>query len=459
MGRVLIEKGHLIDPKNSVNQKINLLIENGKIIALTQEKPDADLVIDASGKVVCPGFIDIHMHEDPYNVQLDQLDKSIALSMVRMGVTTAIGGNCGDNICEPDVYLDMLDRKGTATNIGLLAGHTFLRNMCGGTDKYGPISDSILEDMIKKGKQYLNAGCFGLSFGVKYVPGTTKKEMVELSKLCKAKDLLIASHVRYDVNRVIEAVQEMAELGKELGLRIQISHIGSMGGYGQMKELLNNIRRYREEGIDIKCDCYPYNAFSTGIGETTYDDGFLESYHAGYDSILICDGKYSGQRCTKELFDELRRTAPETMTVGYFMKEDDVNMALLDPEIMIASDGVRNGAQGHPRAAGTFPRFLCEYVKKGKINLEEAIGKMTALPSERLHLPNKGNLAMNADGDVVIFDYEKIQDLATYEEPAKAPKGIDYVLIGGDLAVSKGEVINDRLGSAVRSHSYQGKRT
>ena len=241
METLLIKNGHVIDPKNNINQVANVFIKDGKIADLTSEFIGSDKVIDAEGKIVCPGFIDIHMHEDPYDSKEDILDKSIALSMVKMGVTTAMGGNCGDNCYDPDLYLDMLDRKGTATNLGLFAGHTFIRNKCGGNDKYSPINDEILNKMLPLGKKYLESGCFGISYGLKYVPGTTSKELLKMSELCNDKDKLITSHIRYDVERVFEAVKEMADLGEKLKLRIQISHIGSMGGYGQMSQVLEII--------------------------------------------------------------------------------------------------------------------------------------------------------------------------------------------------------------------------
>jgi len=451
MKTLLIKNGHVVDPKNKIDNVTNIFIKDGKVNAITSELIEADLVINAEGKLVCPGFIDIHMHEDPYDAKKDMLDKSIALSMVKMGVTTAMGGNCGDNFYDPDLYLDMLDRKGTATNLGLFAGHTFIRNKCGGNDKYSSVDYEILKKMLPLGKKYLEAGCFGISYGLKYVPGTTSEELYELSKLCKDKDKLITSHIRYDVDRVLEAVKEMADLGEKQNLRIQISHIGSMGGYGQMTQVLETVEEYNRRGVDIKCDCYPYNAFSTGIGETTYDDGFLESYNSDYDSVLICDGKYEGQRCTKEIFDELRATAPKTMTVGYFMREEDVSKALLNNNVMIASDGIRKGDTGHPRAAGTFPRFISKYVKTNQISLYEAINKMTAMQAERLRLSRKGNLSVGSDADIAIFDYDQIEDKATYEKPALGPNGIEYVLIGGNIAVEKGIVINDSLGKSVRS--------
>jgi N-acyl-D-amino-acid deacylase len=450
MKTLLIKEGHIIDPQNKIDCVANIFIKDGKVACVSDEFIEADQVINCEGKIVCPGFIDIHMHEDPYDPIEDKLDKSIALSMVKMGVTTAIGGNCGDNVFDPQKYLEVIDRKGTAINIGLFAGHTYIRNKCGGQNKYASVNNETLNNMVYLCKKYLDNGCFGVSYGLKYIPGTTGMELTEMTKLCKPGDKLITAHVRYDCSRVIEAVKEVADLGKSLGVRVQISHIGSMGGYGQMTQVLKTIDEYKNDGLDILCDCYPYNAFSTYIGETTYDNGFLEAYNSDYDSVLICDGKYAGMRCTKEIFEELRATAPNTLTVGFFMKEEEVLEALLNPNVIIGSDGVRNGDAGHPRAAGTFPRFISRFAKAGKISLYDAIDKMTNKTAKRLRLTNKGNLSVGSDADIVIFDYNKINDKATYENPAEGPEGIEYVIIDGQIAVENGKILKDNLGKAVR---------
>ena len=198
------------------------------------------------------------------------------------------------------------------------------------------------------------------------------------------------------------------------------------------------------------CDCYPYSAFSTGIGETTYDEGFLERYRAGYDSILIVSGKYAGKRCTKEIFDELRAEAPETATVGYFMKPEDVKTALLSPLVMIGSDGVRTDGMGHPRASGAFARFISDYMATGLISVPDGIRKMSTMAAERLNLPHKGNLMTGSDADITIFDLKKVKDLATYENGQIPPIGFAYVLIGGEIALENDKVVNGRLGRAVR---------
>jgi N-acyl-D-amino-acid deacylase len=223
-----------------------------------------------------------------------------------------------------------------------------------------------------------------------------------------------------------------------------------MGGYGQMERLLRDVDRYRSQGIDMACDCYPYDAFSTTIGATTYDEGFLDEYQADYDSVQLVDGTYGGARCTKEIFDWAREHEPWAKTIGYFMKPEDIELALRHPHVLLASDGLRSGAKGHPRAAGSFPRLISAYVKTGKLPLAEALSKMTHRPAERLSLEKKGNFRIGSDADITIFDLDRIEDRATYDEPSLAPAGIAYVLIAGSTAVQDGELVDETLGKSVR---------
>ena len=450
MKTLLIKGGRVVDPKQNLDRITNVFVCDGKIAEITDEMPAADFVIDASGKIVSPGFIDIHMHEDDYDSKNDAILTSMSTSALHMGVTLDIGGNCGDNSMDPSRFLDITDRDGAPVNIGMLVGHTWLRNSGGKADKYSPISSDTLKTMINSCEEHLANGALGISFGVKYVPGTTDDEILGLSRLCRKGSKIVSSHVRADVDGVFDAADELARTGRQAGVRVQFSHIGSMGGYGQMNRLLEKINGYRESGIDMLCDCYPYSAFSTGIGETTYDDGFLERYRAGYDSILIVSGKYAGKRCTKEIFDELRAEAPETATVGYFMKPEDVKTALLSPLVMIGSDGVRTDGMGHPRASGAFARFISDYMATGLISVPDGIRKMSTMAAERLNLPHKGNLMTGSDADITIFDINRVKDMATYENGQIPPIGFDYVLIGGEIALENDKVVNGRLGRAVR---------
>lgn len=447
----VVKNGRVIDPYNNIDSKLNIVIKDGKILELTPYEISGEKNIDATGLIVCPGFIDIHMHEDMYHNEEDYLDEWIAKSMLNMGVTTCIGGNCGINLTEPLTYLDAVDRLKLPVNIGLMAGHTNIREcVVENSNKYNPIQTDDIKKIMYTAREYLEGGCFGISYGIRYVPGITELELIEVSKACKPENKIINAHVRDDAKNIIWATKEFIKVGMKLDIPIQNSHIGSMGGYGQMKELLRLLDSVKSSGLDITSDCYPYYAFSTRIGETTYDDGFLERYNIDYDSIEISEGKYKGQRCTRNIFDELRKNSPDTITVGHVMNEKDIDMAILHPNVMIASDGFLHNEQGHPRAAGTFPRLIDKYVKTGKLSLYDAINKMTTMQAKKLGLSNKGNLSKGSDADITIFSYDEIKDNATFDNPIKKPDGIKYVLIKGSVALKDGEIVNGKLGTSVR---------
>ena len=447
--KTLIYGGHVIDPANRVNSKLNLLIEDGKIAWVGTGMVSADATIDATGKIVSPGFIDIHMHEDPVGED-GKIAFDIANSMLRMGVTTATGGNCGINVYDPVKYLELVDRDGAPVNMVMFAGHEYFRKAAGAADIYAQATEEqkcTMENMIHTA---LEQGCVGVSFGLRYVPGANKDEFFRAAACCQKDHKLISSHVRDDADGIFDAIDEFCAAGVAYGIPVQISHIGSMGGFGQMEAVLQQIDNYKLGGLDIAMDCYPYFAFSTRIGTPTYDPGWLERYHCDYGVLEFSEGKYKGQRATKETFDEIRRDFPECITVCYVMKEEDVHLAFRHPAVMLGSDGLLNNGQGHPRASGSFPRFLAEFSRKGNLTLYDAIEKMTAMPAKRLGLANKGRLNVGADADITIFEYEKITDGATFSDPVLPPTGIDYVLIGGQIAAKDCRIVKNNCGKAVR---------
>ena len=446
--RTLICGGHVIDPANRVNGKLNLLIENGKIAWAGKTMPEADRIIDATGKIVTPGFIDIHLHEDP--VAEGKIQPCIFPMALRQGVTTVVGGNCGINVYDPGAYLDLVDRDGVAVNVALYAGHEYFRKEAGAKDIYAGSTREQMDVMAENIAKALDQGCVGVSFGLRYVPGADKEEFFRAAECCRAEKKLIASHVRDDADAIFASIDEFCAAGVEYDIPVQISHIGSMGGFGQMEQVLEQIDSYKLNGLDIAMDCYPYFAFSTRLGTPTYDPGWLDRYHCDYDVLEYCEGKYKGQRATAETFAEMRRDFPECITVCHVMKEEEIRLAFRHSAVMLGSDGLVNNGQGHPRAAGSFPRFLKVFAREGDLSLYQAVEKMTAQPAARLHLSNKGRLNVGADADVTIFDFEKIQDGATFAEPAVAPQGIEYVFVGGELAFEHGQILKDNCGKSIR---------
>lgn len=448
---IVIKNGLVIDPENKIYSKLNIGIHNGKITAVSQDDLHGNEVIDAKSMIVTPGFIDGHMHEDEYDIDKDEFSISIFDCMLRMGVTTAIGGNCGDGSSRPDLYIDAVDRKGLPVNFGLLVPHNGLRRLVGENDKYKKASKKNIEKMRNIAEEYLDKGCLGISFGIRYVPGIDMEELLTVSEALKKDRKIVAAHIRDDAKQVIPSAMELINVGINLEVPVQVSHIGSMGAYGQMESLLTLIDNYKAMGLDISSDCYPYSAFSTSLGETTYDDGFLSRYETTYESIEIGEDEYRGKRLNEELFFKLRKERPELITIGHVMKDEEIDMAIAHPAVLIASDGFMHNFQGHPRASGTFPRVINKYVKEKKlISLYDAIEKMTYLTAKRYGLRNKGGLSVGKDADIVIFNFDEICDNATFENPSLPPNGIKFVIVNGKVAVKDNEILNRNLGKSIR---------
>ena len=446
----LIRNGRVIDPSQRIDARLNVLLEDGKVLCLTAETPPADLTTDAGGLVVCPGFIDLHAHEDPLvnGKRYKDPDRANLACLLRMGVTTCLAGNCGDNFGDPTAFLDEIERDGCFVNVAMLAGYTWFRERFSKADRYGAASADEIEAISKALTAALDAGCAGVSFGLEYIPGMSREELSAAARCCSAGGKLIAAHIRACAEGAPAAAAEVLEAGKEAGVPVQLSHIGSMAAYGQMEALLSLVDRFRAEGVDACCDCYPYAAFSTRIGSAPYDD--LEAMHCSYADIELCEGSYRGQRCTREIFEAERKTHPDYLTVGHVMREDEIRLAYRHPNVTVGSDCFLFGGNGHPRAAGAFPRFLGRLAPESGLSLNEALFRITALPAMRLGLSQKGSLCPGADADLVLFDPEEILDCATFAEPTLPPKGIRAVFLAGEPAVLDGKIVNGRLGKPIR---------
>lgn len=442
---LVFQHGLLIDPKNQISEQLNIGIKDGKVAAISRDLLQGIRVCDVSGCVVSPGFVDIHIHEGDWHRDTDHVDFSIFDAMLRMGVTTTIGGNCGVGPADPLAYFDRV-KGNLPINLAMLVPHGRLREVAGQKDCYRPLSAEALNRVEELLHSYLSQGLFGVSLGVRYFPGVNQQELDVISRVVAQHDGILASHLRDDAAQVFSALEEMLMLARNHTVSIQISHLGSMAGYGQMKEILHMLESAKEEGIDVGIDCYPYAAFSTQIGTTTYDDGFLERYHAGYESIEIAEGPFAGQRCNQELFAQLRKENPDTLTVGHFMKAEEIELALAHPQVLIASDGILHNGQGHPRAAGTFPRVLSKYVReKSRLTLDEALKKMTWDAAQRFGL-DRGHLSLHSTADITIFDPLHIEDRATFINPVAPPEGITYVVVNGQIALEKGALADQRQG-------------
>ncbi|NLY37231.1 MAG: amidohydrolase family protein [Tissierellia bacterium] len=447
---IVLKNGLVINPEDKIMSVLNLGIIGNKISRITSEEICGLKEYDCEGLVVSPGFVDAHAHEDSYDEQEGKFKLDITLSMLKMGVTTILGGQCGigpKDLCQ---YMDALDQKGHPVNVAMLSAHGPLRNNQGDYDNYKAVDAKIVDAMKIQLERELGQGSFGLSFGIRYIPGLNDQELLGLCQVVKKYNGVAAAHVRGDNEEAIDSFEEFIQIGRESDCKIHLSHIGSMAAFGQMKEVLELFDECAASGMDIAADCYPYNAFCTDIGSATFDEGFIHRYGDDYSKIEMTEGKYKAQRCTKETFLETRRDHPEYLAVAHVMKEEEVDMALKHPRTILGSDGILSNGNGHPRASGSFPRFIREYViNKEIVSLYTAIEKMTYQTARRFDIP-KGSLSIGKDADITVFDLESIRDTATFSNPVSNPEGIKYVFIRGELAVRDGEILRKDLGKSVR---------
>jgi N-acyl-D-amino-acid deacylase len=456
---ITILNGSVLKPDCDGFHNVNIGINYDRIASVTVEEISGNRTIDAKGLTVSPGFVDIHTHVDehPY----------AGVCEARMGVTTSIGNNCGMGIYPPEKFREQVERDGFPINQGLLVGHQNLRETLGCMDRYEPLDSSKLDDLSRLAEESLDAGAFGVSFGLAYVPGASADELKTLAAVVAERKSILTAHPRYAalglpgfMPDAIEGQTELILAARESGARIQISHLGSQIAWKAdpyddlLLRGLESIEKARDEGIDIMADCHPYDAWCTNVGAATVDafqlEAFREHYDVDFDVMQVAEGPYCGQKLNEQLYNKLREESPNTLVIGHMMKEDLVARTFGPPFVMVASDSAfaeETGFPTHPRCCSTFPRALRLLVHEFKLmSLEEALYKMTLLPADRFGLERKGRIEAGADADIVIFDPEEISDLATYMEPDKDNRGIVHVLVNGISLIENGNHTDTRPG-------------
>ncbi|WP_432666831.1 amidohydrolase family protein [Wukongibacter baidiensis] len=446
-----IINGKIFDFESDSEKICDIGIKDGKITCVGNCSGPAEIEIDVEGKVVSPGFIDIHMHEELISDTSDGDDYDIANKMLLMGVTTCVGGNCGNNRQSIARFMGFVDKNGAPVNYLTFIGHNYLRNMVGIDDRYRGATEREISKMQRQISSEIKNGAIGISFGLEYSPGIEYEEVIKLCKHIEDRNIMLSAHYRKDAKYGIDSIREMINISRETKLPMQISHLGSCTAYGMMKESLEVIENAIDNGIDVAADCYPYDAFSTYIGTSVFDEGCFKLWNKSFDSVILTEEPYRGVRCDEKIFYKVRKEYPDMLVVAFVMNEEEVIEAIKSPFVMVASDGVYRRGQGHPRGAGTFPRVLGKYVREMKtLTLIEALKKMTVVPAKRLGFTSKGDIKEGYDADIVIFDPERIIDMADFENPTIKPKGISYVIIDGKIAVRDNEIERSRLGRIIR---------
>lgn len=487
---LLITGGLVIDGTGAPASPADVAVRGDRIVRVSTERlprTSAARVIDAAGKVVAPGFIDLHAHVERL------LELPAAENFVRQGVTTLLGSPDGGSTPGPTrPYLDSVGRAPLAVNVAYYVGHNTVRREVLGMADRAPTA-AELDSMRVRVARGMGEGAYGLSTGLAYVPGAFAEtdEIVALARVAADSGGIYTSHVRSEGTGLAASVAEAIEIGRRARIPIVLDHHKALGHrvWGASVRTLAMVDSARASGVDVMLNQYPYAASSTGLSQLvpawalaggdaalrrrlasprlrdSVTRGILDvilNERGGGDlrRIQLAQVTWGPELEGKTLHDwaVIRGLAPtpeagaelviEAMQRGgasaiyHLMDEGDVERIMRHPQTMIASDGqltAPGDAQPHPRAYGTYPRVLGHYVRERRVlSLEAAVRKMTAMPAARLGLRDRGLVAEAGYADLVVFDAATVTDRATYEAPHQYPEGIDYVVVNGVVTVDGG---------------------
>lgn len=401
-------------------------------------------------------------------------------------------------------YLEYADTLPKTTNIKSYVGHSTLRIAAMGIENR-PATARELDKMKGMLREAMQAGAAGLSTGLIYTPScyATEEEIVELAKVAAEYNGIYASHMRDESNHVVEAVKETINVGRLSGAGVCISHHKMLGkeNWGRQKETLRLINEANDEGISVICDQYPYTRNMTSLNacmppwyfseghaavterlkdkafrakmradiedpNTPYDNYFLNA--GGFDGIYVysaentplAEGLFIGDYARRygidpwdALFDICADSNYSAGAVFSSMCDEDVCEIIQSPYCIVGTDGFTRTLteKGHPRTTATFPRAINYFVKEKKIlTIEEMIRKMTGLSANYLRIKNKGIIKDGYDADLVLFDYNSLQDTATYDNSNSLTEGIDYVIVGGEIVYHDKKLTGNYPGKMLR---------
>ena len=477
----VISNGQLVDGFGGPGRAADVYLKEGVIAAITAPgELDAAVtnIIDATGKIIAPGFIDVHSHGDP-------LETPAFENFLAQGVTTITLGQDGDspNVDDLGAWVEEVSENGIGVNLAMFVGHGTLRDQAGIGQNPAPGPDKIqrMLELLNNSLDY----AFGLSTGLEYNPGlhASESELVEMAKVVGSRDRVIMSHMRNeDDDQLEKSIDELLSQG--LHARVHISHLKSVYGKGRARaeEILEVIERARQSGIELSADVYPYNASYAGLALlfpvwSKTDEEFavalsdrreeLEEYlvnritnRNGPEATLLATDPYTGKTLAdleQELglpFEEILIDVigPQGGSGAYFIMDDELQSRLLmDENITVSSDGSPTGF--HPRGHGTFAKIIEEYVvNRAALPLEEAVRKMTSYAAALLGVTDRGSVEVGKAADLIIFDPTLVRARASYSDPLQLAEGFEVVIVNGEvafsngaaLAVASGEVLSPR---------------
>lgn len=477
----ILRGGTVIDGTGRARFRADVVIAGDRIEAVGEvARAEGAREVDVSGRIIAPGFIDVHTHDDRALFASPEM-----AAKASQGVTTVITGNCGvslaplalDRAPPPPLdllgdaadfayprfadYLAALDRSPAAVNAACLVGHSSLRV---GTmaDLDRPADAGEIAAMGELLQEALDAGAIGLSTGLFYAPAThaPPTEVEALARKLRPAGALYTTHMRDEAQHVLDSLDESFHVGRAAGVPVVISHHKTTGvaNFGRTAETLPKIAAAMA-GQEIGLDAYPYIASSTVLRTQRIEDAL---------KVLITWSKAAPEQAGRELCEIARdwgvgilEAAERLQPAGaiyWMMDEADVQRVLAFEHTMIGSDGLPHDVHPHPRLWGTFPRVLGHYCREvGLFGLEAAVHKMTGLPARRFGLSGRGVVAAGACADLCVFDAERIIDRATFAEPTLPAAGIEHVFVNGRPVWSEGGTTGERPGRALRRQQMQAE--
>lgn len=459
----VIKNASVIDGSGRASFTADLRIKGDKIVKIGKLKPKADeTVIDASGLVLAPGFIDIHNHSES-----GLLREGTAANQVSQGITTILVGPDGGGPWPISDYFAKLEGK-IAVNVGAFVGHATVREEILKNDYKRTATLDEIAAMVKLVEQGMKEGAFGLSSGLEYDVGfmATTDELIALAKPAAKRKGIYMSHIRDEEEGFRAAMEEAIRIGREAKLPVQISHIkmGNRNVWGKSAEAISLIEAAQKSGQDVTADAYPYTAWASTItvlvpSRRHEDRGEIEKGLAnvgGADKVLITShaANRSYEMKTMAEIAASKNISPVDLYIEVVknggagvvcnsMSETDVKAFYTRPWVMVSSDG--GIGSRHPRGTGTFTRVLGRFVRENKwSSLEEAVRRMTSMPAKRLGLKDRGLIKKGMKADLVLFDAAAVIDNATFADPQKISSGIESVFVNG-AKVWDGEKITNAL--------------
>ena len=446
MSELFISGGIVIDPEKAEKIRADVWIKDGKIAAVgSMSAPENAQVIDASGRFVCPGFIDPHGHIDGHQYTGE-------MSLLQ-GITTTVGGNCGFSPLDIDRFFG--EQQSFPIHQAEMIGMCALREAAGVTDPFRAASEEQVDRMAQLCEKALLGGACGVSLGPAYTPGSSILEMQALCLVAKRHGKPVSIDTRMNSMTDLDSLQEAIDLAAHSGCRMIVSHFVYQYGVGVEDEAMAMVNRARGMGVDVVFDSGMYKDWCSSIGAALFEPGIMRANGIELHHLRMITGGHIGVVPDEALYQHLREEHPGDAVVVNTGSQHAVYAIARNPLCMISTDtGAYLPGEGHPQIAGSFPRFLREMVReRAEMSWEDAIVHVTLWPAQVLGFENKGRMRVGCDADLVIFDPDTIADHADFPglgAPNAANEGIDYVIVGGEIAAQNGRATGAMAGLPIR---------